>query len=174
MSEGARMPRSLPPRNQEQVALVAGNVSELLQVLWGRGHEAVPSGPLSPSQLRALTVIEGQHTVNQRALGAALGSRPSSISRLCDRLEAAGLIERCTSTTSRREVDLRLSRRGAAALEEFRTSRLREIEAVLQHMSPAHLATLAEGLEQFQAAAAVHIGLQTEDDADGAASAMTA
>lgn len=151
------MPQSLPFRSAEHVAQTACRVSELLDVLWGRGQEATLAGPLPPSQFRALTVIEEQQGVNQRALGEALGSRPSSVSRLCDRLEAAGLVERLTSATSRREVVLRLSRRGAAVLDDFRASRAREIEAVLQSMSPAHLRTLAEGLEQFQNAAAAHI-----------------
>ncbi|MET9495628.1 MarR family transcriptional regulator [Streptomyces sp. NPDC006552] len=151
------MSRSLPFRSAEHVAQVACHVSELLDVLWGRGQEAAAAGPLPPSQFRALTVIEDQERVNQRTLGEVLGSRPSSVSRLCDRLEAAGLVERLASPTSRREVELRLSRRGSAVLEDFRASRAREIEAVLQTMSPAQLRTLADGLEQFQDAAAAHI-----------------
>ncbi|MGY0020923.1 MarR family transcriptional regulator [Streptomyces sp. cg35] len=158
------MSRSVPLHAPEHVAHVACHVSELLQVLWGRGQEAAPSGPLSPSQFRALTVIEEQRRVNQRALGEALGSRPSAVSRLCDRLEAAGLVERLASTTSRREVDLRLSRRGAVVLQDFRSARAREIEEVLQTMSPAHLRNLAEGLEQFQAAATAYIGLSGPED----------
>ncbi|MFE9399398.1 MarR family winged helix-turn-helix transcriptional regulator [Streptomyces flavidovirens] len=168
------MPLSLPSHSDEQVAHAAVSVSELLQVLWGRGQEAAPSGPLSPSQFRALTVIKDQRKVNQRTLGEALGSRPSAVSRLCDRLEAAGLVERIPSTTSRREVDLRLSRRGNAVLDEFRTFRVREVEAVLQTMSPAHLASLAEGLELFQAAAAAHIGLHGGASAGESPSAATA
>ncbi|MFJ9038586.1 MarR family winged helix-turn-helix transcriptional regulator [Streptomyces sp. NPDC102406] len=161
------MSRSLPFRSADQVAHVACHVSELLEVLWGRGQEAAPAGPLPLSQFRALTVIEDQQRVNQRTLGEALGSRPSSVSRLCDRLEAAGLVERMASPTSRREVDLRLSRRGSAVLDDFRASRAREIEAVLRSMSPAHLRTLAEGLERFQDAAAAHIapgGADGEED----------
>ncbi|GAA2313759.1 MarR family transcriptional regulator [Streptomyces kunmingensis] len=167
------MPRSLPLRSAEHVAQVACHVSELLEVLWGRGQEATSAGPLPPSQFRALTVIEDQQGVNQRALGEALGSRPSSVSRLCDRLEAAGLVERLASPTSRREVDLRLSRRGAAVLDDFRASRAREIEAVLQTMSPAQLRTLAEGLEQFQDAAAAHIAPSAvRGDAEGSSEAI--
>ncbi|MGD6748826.1 MarR family winged helix-turn-helix transcriptional regulator [Streptomyces sp. BH105] len=152
------MPRSLPLHTPERVAETACRVSELLDVLYGRGQEAASSGPLPPSQFRALAVIEEQQRVNQRALGEALGSRPSSVSRLCDRLEAAGLVERLASTTSRREVDLRLSRRGAAVLDDFRAARAREIAEVLETMEPAHLHTLAAGLEQFERAASAHIG----------------
>ncbi|MYW70098.1 MarR family transcriptional regulator [Streptomyces sp. SID8379] len=165
------MPRNLPFHTPERVAQAVSDVSELLQVLWGRGQEAAPSGPLPPSQFRALTVIEEQRRVNQRTLGEALGSRPPAVSRLCDRLEAAGLVERIASATSRREVDLRLSRRGASVLEELRSSRAREVEAVLHAMSPAQLRTLAEGLEQFRTAATAHMGLERQE-ADGDSEAI--
>ncbi|MET9508036.1 MarR family transcriptional regulator [Streptomyces flavidovirens] len=155
------MPRTLHSAHHEQVAHAACAVSELVELLWGRGQEAAPSGPLSPSQLRALTALAGQEGANLRALGEVLGTRPSSVSRLCDRLEAAGLLERYPSTTSRREIEVRLSRRGRAVLAESRASRAREVETVLQEMAPAKLAALAEGLEAFQAAAA-HLGLPVE------------
>ncbi|MGY0489077.1 MarR family winged helix-turn-helix transcriptional regulator [Streptomyces sp. WG-D5] len=151
------MPRSLPRPAPEQVAELACHVSELLDLLYGRGQEAASSGPLPPSQFRALAFIEEQRRVNQRTLGEALGSRPSSVSRMCDRLAAAGLVERVASPTSRREVELRLSRRGAAVLDEFRASRAREISEVLRTMAPAELRTLAEGLAQFEHAASQHI-----------------
>ncbi|GAA2927304.1 MarR family winged helix-turn-helix transcriptional regulator [Streptomyces enissocaesilis] len=149
----------------EQVAHDTCAALELLQLLWSRGQEAVPSGPISPSQLRALTVLEGQDGVNLRALGEALGSRPSSVSRLCDRLEAAGLVERLPSATSRREVEVRMSRRGRDLLAEFRAFRVREIEAVLREIAPGELAALAEGLVAFRAAAAARIG--SAEAADG-------
>ncbi|MBO1330399.1 MarR family winged helix-turn-helix transcriptional regulator [Streptomyces sp. VRA16 Mangrove soil] len=161
------MPQGLPRHTPEYVAELACHVSELLDVLYGRAQEAA-AGPLPPSQFRALAVIEERQRVNQRTLGEALGSRPSSVSRLCDRLEAAGLVERLASSTSRREVELRLSRRGAVVLEDFRASRAREIAVVLETMVPAHLRTLAEGLEQFERAATGHIGLHAvPEDAEG-------
>ncbi|MFD5099979.1 MarR family winged helix-turn-helix transcriptional regulator [Streptomyces albidochromogenes] len=145
--------------DSEPVAHDLCTVLELLHILWGRSQEAVPSGPLSPSQLRALTVLEGHDGVNLRALGEALGSRPSSVSRLCDRLEAAGFVERLPSPTSRREIEVHLSRRGRALLADVRTYRGRETQAVLQNMDPAGLAALAEGLQAFRTAAAARIGL---------------
>ncbi|MGW0560605.1 MarR family winged helix-turn-helix transcriptional regulator [Streptomyces sp. NPDC003016] len=150
--------------HHEQVAHDTCATLELLQLLWSRGQEAAPSGPISPSQLRALTVLEGQDGVNLRALGEALGSRPSSVSRLCDRLEAAGLVERLPSATSRREVEVRMSRRGRDLLAEFRAFRVREIEAVLREIAPGELAALAGGLEAFRAAAAARVGLAEAAD----------
>lgn len=128
-------------------------------MLWGRGQEAAPSGPLSPSQMRALFAIEQYEGANLRTLGDALGSRPSSVSRLCDRLEAVGLVERQPSTSSRREVELWLTRHGRTVLAEFRDFRVREVKAVLARMSPAQLSALGEGLTAFRNAASAGSGL---------------
>ncbi|KOG75690.1 MarR family transcriptional regulator [Kitasatospora aureofaciens] len=130
--------------------------SELLEVLWGRGQETARSAQVSPSQLRALLVIEDHEGTNLRALADALGSRPPAVSRLCDRLEAMGLAERCPSATSRREVELRLSLRGRAFLEEYRAARKSEVAAIVARMDPAQVADLASGLAAFHRAAAVH------------------
>lgn len=166
------MLRTVHSTSRQQVSHDACAALELLQLLWGRGQEAAPAGPVSPSQLRALTVLEGREGANLRALGEALGSRPSSVSRLCDRLAAAGLVERFPSPTSRREVEVRLSRRGRAVLDEFRTFRVRELETVLREMSPAELAALAEGLEAFRVAAAARIGLDAAADGEGNAAGI--
>ncbi|MEE1799400.1 MarR family transcriptional regulator [Streptomyces sp. JV176] len=141
------------PCRREQVAEAACAASELLEVLWGRGQEAAPSGPVPPSQLRALLVIETHEGANLRTLGEALGSRPSSVSRLCDRMEAMGLVTRSQSRASRREVELRLSRRGHQALDEYRAFRTREVGLVLERMEPSDVLLLAEGLSAFRAAA---------------------
>ncbi|MFD3699661.1 MarR family winged helix-turn-helix transcriptional regulator [Streptomyces sp. NPDC058646] len=153
------MPRALPSVSHDQVALETCALLELLEVLWGRGNEAPDLGPISPSQLRALTVIEKWEGANLRDLGEALGSTPPSVSRLCDRLEAAGLLERSRGTTNRREVELRLSRRGHTVLANMRAWRSREVETVLSKLPAAHLGALAEGLHAFRTAAALHVGL---------------
>ena len=146
------------PHQREQVAMAARAASELLEVLWGRGQEAAPSGPVSPSQLRALLVIEAHEGANLRTLSDVLGSRPSSLSRLCDRMEAMGLVARSPSPTSRREVELRLSRRGRTFLDEYRAFRTHEVELVLDRMEPSDVVTLAEGLSAFRAAAGERFG----------------
>ncbi|WP_103534116.1 MarR family winged helix-turn-helix transcriptional regulator [Streptomyces sp. SM11] len=143
--------RGFRPSSREQASDDAVAASELLEVLWGR--ESAPSGTVSPSQLRALLVIGRQEGTNLRALGEALGSRAPSVSRLCDRMEATGLVHRAPSPTSRREVELRLSLRGRALLEEYRALRAGELHTVLERMDPASLAALAEGLAAFHAAA---------------------
>ncbi|MET8608200.1 MarR family transcriptional regulator [Streptomyces rubiginosohelvolus] len=157
--------RGFRPRNSEQASAYAVAASELLEVLWGRGQESAASGTVSPSQLRALLVIEKQEGTNLRALGEALGSRAPSVSRLCDRMEAMGLVLRAPSPTSRRELELRLSLRGRALLEEYRALRAAELNAVLERMAPADLAALTDGLAAFHAAASERLSPERDTDA---------
>ncbi|MEU7422982.1 MarR family transcriptional regulator [Streptomyces sp. NPDC040750] len=126
---------------------------ELLEVLWGRASTA----PASPSQMRVLLMLEHQDGINLRTLADSLASTPPSTSRLCDRLVAAGFIERMVSPVDRREVRLHLSGRGRAFLDDLRGRREHELRAVLELMPAAKRAALLEGLEAFCATAALQI-----------------
>lgn len=127
-------------------------------MLWARGQEAAASGSVPPSQLRALFVIEANQGTNLRALGEVLGSRPSAVSRLCDRLEAVGLLCRKASAHSAREIELHLTRAGQDTLDQIRAFRRREVTDVLASMSPVQLAALADGLAAFEHAAGTRMG----------------
>ncbi|MEU4727462.1 MarR family transcriptional regulator [Streptomyces sp. NPDC023588] len=150
----------LPSPHPEQVGLQASALLEMLDLLWGRGQEAMTAVP--PSQLRALTVIDEREGMNLRDLGEVLGSTPPSVSRLCDRLEAAGLIHRSRATSNRRELEVRLSRGGRAVLASVRAARAGELQAVLTRMSPAQQRALFEGMTAFHSAALEHMGVTGE------------
>ncbi|MFD5458201.1 MarR family transcriptional regulator [Streptomyces olivaceus] len=150
---------SIRPRPEpEEAARVTSTAAELLEVLWGRASTA----PASASQLRVLFIVEHQAGINLRTLADSLASTPPSTSRLCDRLQAAGLIEREVSRTDRREVRLHLSSRGHAFLDDLRARRERELQAVL-HLMPQGSATgVRRVLESFCEAPAAQ---KTHDDA---------
>ncbi|MFF4262251.1 MarR family winged helix-turn-helix transcriptional regulator [Streptomyces virginiae] len=152
------MPRAVHPLADEQGVPEACAVTELLEVLWRPNHEAAGT-PVPPSQMRALTVIEQRDGINLRDLGEALGSAPPAVSRLCDRLEAAGLVQRSRVSTNRREVELTLSRRGHAVLADTRSQRVQRTAEVLQRMSPQQRRALAESLAAFRDAATGLIGI---------------
>ncbi|MFH9553484.1 MarR family winged helix-turn-helix transcriptional regulator [Streptomyces sp. NPDC017435] len=141
-----------------QVARVTSEAAELLEVLWGRASTA----PVSASQLRVLFILEHHEGINLRTLAAFLGSSPPSTSRLCDRLQAVGFIERRVAAESRRELELFLSRRGSAFLADLRSRREATVEGVLELMSAAQRTALLRGLEAFCTAAAEQI-----EDSDG-------
>ncbi|NSC25033.1 MarR family transcriptional regulator [Streptomyces albus subsp. chlorinus] len=138
-----------PARPARDTAQRAGEVIELLEVLWERGRNAVSSAPVSPSQLRVMYCVDRDEGMNLRALGEALGSAPSSVSRLCDRLEAIGFVERSPSPTSRRELELRLTRRGRAYLRDLREQREEALLEILAAMRPREREALLKGLRGF-------------------------
>ncbi len=145
----------------DEVARVTSTAAELLEVLWGRASTA----PASASQLRVLLVLEHQDGINLRTLAASLASTPPSTSRLCDRLQTAGFVERVVSPADRREVRLHLSGRGRAFLADLRVRRERELRAVLALMPAAKQVALLEGLEAFCDAATL-----SHDDTEDAGS----
>ncbi|WTO36109.1 MarR family transcriptional regulator [Streptomyces achromogenes] len=137
----------------DEVARVTTTAVELLEVVWGRASTA----PTSASQLRVLHVLEHHDGINLRTLAESLASTPPSTSRLCDRLQAAGFIERAASPEDRREVRLHLSGPGRAFLADLRSRREAELRKVLADMPAAKRIALLEGLEAFCATAAAQI-----------------
>ncbi|WP_055564178.1 MarR family winged helix-turn-helix transcriptional regulator [Streptomyces atriruber] len=145
----------------------AREVIELLEVLWSRGRDIAPTAPVSSSQLRVLYVLDGAQGINLRTLGEFLGSAPSSVSRMCDRLHALGFIERSLSSASRRELELRLSSRGENYLNELRARRESGLLDAISAMRPAERTALVKGLSGFQRAVedTVPGRLRAHDDA---------
>jgi DNA-binding MarR family transcriptional regulator len=148
----------------DEVARVTSTAAELLEVLWGRASTA----PASASQLRVLLVLEHQEGINLRTLADSLASTPPSTSRLCDRLQAAGFIDREASPADRREVRLHLSSRGRTFLADLRERRQQELQAVLEDMPAAKRAALLEGLEAFCDTAATQIHHDLDADSQSA------
>jgi DNA-binding MarR family transcriptional regulator len=140
------------PAAAQRAAAEVEAAAEALVGIWAHVAESLDVR-VSPTQLRALTAVGRYGELNLSQLAEALGALPSSASRLCDRLEAAGLLTRDTGRASRRAVSLRLTQEGEALLEQARTSRQEQIALVLGAMSPADRADLAQGLAAFQRAA---------------------
>jgi DNA-binding MarR family transcriptional regulator len=101
-------------------------------------------------------------------LAEALDVVPSSASRLCDRLEATGLVRRVPDPRDRREVRLLLTPAAQRLLEELRERRRAALAEVLERMSPASRQELVHALVAFDAAAGP---VAAEGDEDGLRSA---
>jgi DNA-binding MarR family transcriptional regulator len=149
---GAASPPDTAQRNEigplGQLAVRIEEAAGLLAEMWNRD-----APDASPVQLHALLIIERHRDINLSGLAAQLGALVSSASRLCDRLEAAGLLQRLPGP-SRRAVTLRLSHEGAALLDRVRRQRTEDLGRVLARMPPGACAALAAGLGQFRTAAA--------------------
>ncbi|MEV7672015.1 MarR family transcriptional regulator [Streptomyces sp. NPDC088752] len=138
------------PREPQETAQAARELIELLEVLWERGRDMVSSTPVSASQLRVLYSLDREEGINLRALGELLGSAPPSVSRMCDRLEALGFVQRLPSPVSRRQLELHLTVRGKAYLRDLRVQREEALLAVISGMSPTSRKALLRGLTGFQ------------------------
>lgn len=114
--------------------------------------EAVQSRVSAP-QLRALRIVAEHASLNLGGLADELGVLPSSATRLCDRLVAAGLLRREVSETNRREITLTLRPAGERLLARLQETRRAELAAVIARMAPGAAADLVRGLEEFTRAA---------------------
>jgi DNA-binding MarR family transcriptional regulator len=135
--------------------------------VWTAPHNA-PDVPVPATQLRVLFIVRQHGAINLSGLAAELGALLSSASRLCDRLEIAGLIVRDPGLQSRREITIRLSIDGEALLDRVRGHRQGELRRVLAEMPAAARNALLTGLLQFRAAA------DGEDDGDTRSFSMPA
>ncbi|GAA2730849.1 MarR family winged helix-turn-helix transcriptional regulator [Streptomyces nogalater] len=104
---------------------------------------------LSPHQLRALRILQAEPGLNLTALAEGMEIGPPTASRLCDRLEAAGLLERLLHPHRRREVRLVLTGRGQQVLSEVAERRARALAVTLAGMDPAAREALSQGMRAF-------------------------
>jgi DNA-binding MarR family transcriptional regulator len=130
---------------------IESSVESLVTVLEGARLAQSPAVP--PAQLRVLTIVaENRHT-NMSRLAEALDVVPSSASRLCDRLEATGLLRRVADPRDRREVRLLLTAASRRLLADLRERRRQALTEVLERMPVSARQDLVRALRAFEAAA---------------------
>jgi DNA-binding MarR family transcriptional regulator len=155
------MDRGTDADDDAAAAAVELTVESLVTVLDIARMAQSPAVP--PTQLRVLTIVaENRHT-NMNRLAEALGVVPSSASRLCDRLEATGLLRRAPDPRDRREVRLVLTPAARRLLDELRERRRGALAEVLGRMTPAGRQELVRALAAFDAA--VQAGAGQDDTA---------
>jgi DNA-binding MarR family transcriptional regulator len=86
---------------------------------------------------------------------------PSSASRLCDRLEATGMLRRVPDPRDRREVRLLLTPAARRMLDDLRERRRAALAEVLERMTPGGRQDLLRAMAAFDAAA---VGAADDDE----------
>ncbi|MFF8731948.1 MarR family winged helix-turn-helix transcriptional regulator [Streptomyces sp. NPDC015171] len=102
---------------------------------------------LSLHQLRALRALEMAPEVNLTGLAQRLDIGLPTASRLCDRLEAAGMLERALHPYNRREVQLRLTGQGRRVMGDVARRRTQALDELLAAMEPAARSALIRGMK---------------------------
>ena len=138
--------RHLGRHSPELTAAVEQAAADLVLLL-SRASGQAPH--VSVSQLRALVVLRDSTAMNVTTLAEALGALPSSASRLCDRLAAAGLVERVTRSGDRREVTVQLTRDGLDVLALVEERRRADLHETLGGMTVRGRAQLLAGLAEL-------------------------
>ncbi|MFJ4626653.1 MarR family winged helix-turn-helix transcriptional regulator [Streptomyces sp. NPDC088847] len=132
---------------------VAGRIADAvdgLSELWTAAASEA-SVRLSSHQLRALHALEVAPGANLTLLAERLDAGLPTVSRLCDRLEAAGLLLREAARHNRREIQLWLTAHGRDVLAEVAELRSRALTEVVSGMAADDRAALERGLLAFVA-----------------------
>ncbi|MER5681168.1 MULTISPECIES: MarR family winged helix-turn-helix transcriptional regulator [Streptomyces] len=130
-----------------------GEVLELLEIAWERSREALGTAPLSAAQTRVMYIMEREPGINLSALGRHLSAAAPSVTRLCDRLQAAGFLRRFPHPHNRREVQVELTESGLAHLRAIRHRREEVLRRTLDRMPLDAQLALAAGLRALSDAA---------------------
>lgn len=104
-------------------------------------------------QYRTLVVLASHGPMGTSNLADQLAIQPSSVTRQCDRLVAAGLIGRTEGHPDRRSVTLALTPAGGQIVDQVTARRRKVIERILSSMTGPQQRQLIAALHSFAAAA---------------------
>jgi DNA-binding MarR family transcriptional regulator len=104
-------------------------------------------------QYRTLVLLATCGPLAVGALAEHSGVHASTMTRMCNRLVARGLITRSPSRLDRREVTIELSSFGSMFVDQVMTNYRRAIEAAAEDIDPTDCAAAMRALRSFAAAA---------------------
>lgn len=149
----------------ERPADLAAAIDAAAETLIAVLDSAASRHQVPPTQLRVLALISSRQETNVNGLAELLDVVPSSASRLCDRLEATGLLRRVADPRDRREVRLVPTAAALTLLGELAERRQRAVQAVLDRMPTRMQHDLLLALLAFGRAATQSVPEQQTDSA---------
>ncbi len=114
---------------------------------------AIVEDDLTLVQYRGLVLLATRGEQKPSDLAEALGVRPSTGTRLCDRLVAKGFVHRAPSRESRRQITLTVTAAGRALVRSVTTRRRKEIIRIVERLPNDERERLRVALGTFAAAA---------------------
>jgi DNA-binding MarR family transcriptional regulator len=110
-------------------------------------------GSVTLAQFRMLAVLAEAGPARSARVARALGLEPSTVTRLADRLVAAGHVARGSDPGHRSVVTLTLTATGQRIVREVEAARQGELSQILGRLSPADRGRLAAAARQLVAVA---------------------
>lgn len=125
------------------------NLERTTAVLSHAFAEALKPYDITPTQYNVLRILRGSGSPGlcRNDVRDRMVSQVPDVTRLMDRLEESGLIERERSTADRRQVASRITAKGLEVLRALDAPVIAIHREQLGHMSETQLRTLAELLE---------------------------
>lgn len=117
--------------------------SRLYTQLFGRRFRELK---LTSEEARTLAHMSASETLLQRQLADLMHVQPITLSRLVDRLEGRGLVERRPSPTDRRANEIHLTAKGRAAARKILAINDGLADQLAGQLDAGELKTLAKGL----------------------------
>ena len=146
-----RLRTSSPIENRRERALL--NIFHTSNAL--RTHFAAyfKAADLTEPQFNVLRILRGQHgqPMNLYEIGNRMVHRESNVSRIVDKLEAKGLVERKEDETNRRRVDISIKPAGLEILAGMRPQLYTELDACFARLSAEDVETLCDLLDKIEA-----------------------
>jgi DNA-binding MarR family transcriptional regulator len=142
--------QSKPFANLQEEAFL--NLQRTAEYLRSKSAEFLKRWDLSPTQYNVLRILRGagKSGLACSEIGARMVTQDSDVTRLLDRLEKKGLIERARSSKDRRVVTTRTSRRGQELLAKLDAPAGRSVEQMMSRLSPRELRNLSLSLERLR------------------------
>jgi DNA-binding MarR family transcriptional regulator len=155
-SNDSARPQSVQPRPAHRQDVL--DLVELSRLLVSVAYRSlvVPEASVPLPQFRALAILDRHGPCTAGGLAEALDQIPSTVTRICDKLVAAGLVTRQNRPDNRREVEVKLTGAGHQLVQDVLTARAAELEQMLKRMPRASRTSLATALPDLLTAADRH------------------
>jgi DNA-binding MarR family transcriptional regulator len=155
--------------HSEVASLYERGLGLLLQLSLVLHHDLTQSlarDGLTVARTHVLWELRAQGPSLQRALAAALGVTPRTMTGLVDGLEATGFVTRQPHPSDRRATLVTLTPQGEAAMASMEKDQARFVEILFGGMSATRLRHLVEGLDEILSRLREH-GLRLPEPQEG-------
>jgi DNA-binding MarR family transcriptional regulator len=129
------------------VGFLTNDVARLLRQNFNRRAQDLG---LSQAQWRTLARLSLQEGVNQATLAESLEIQPITLTRLIDRLQSAGLVERRPDPADRRAVRLYLTAQAQPLIQRMQALAAETREEAMKGLSAEARRTLTDGLRHMK------------------------
>lgn len=122
------------------------------EIVWrfgARGLEGQCCGELSPPEFRALRTASDQHKCSMQEIAHRLGFTKSGATRVVDRLEKKGLVQRMRSPEDGRVCCVEVTPPGKALINTVTLENEERIAKILSKMDPSMQQVVQASLQSF-------------------------